>query len=121
MKKIIFIVTCLFIATCAYSQVSITGRIGGRRGGHVPPPMLLEPISEVVDLSGKDTLEFRWSPHEGRRAQRRSYDFRLYKGYNMIESTLILKRSVPPGKHRIYLDSGLFESGQIYTWSLRQV
>ncbi|MFQ5952502.1 MAG: hypothetical protein ACE5JK_03750 [Candidatus Omnitrophota bacterium] len=120
LKKMLFMMTGLLIAATAFSQITFTGRLRGR-ADPVPAPRLLAPLTEEVALSGKDKLEFRWSPHEGSRIERKYYDFRLYKGYNMVESTLVFKKRVPAGKYKIYLDLGLFEPGQIYTWSLRQV
>ncbi len=87
----------------------------------VPQPYLIAPTTETVDLTGKEMLEFKWSPHEGRRIMREYYDFRLYKGYDMLEGTLLVKERVDPGAQQISVKSDLFSDGQIYTWSLRQV
>jgi hypothetical protein len=87
----------------------------------VPKPRLIAPATDVVDLTGKEELEFKWSPHEGDQVRRDHYDFRLYRGYNMVESTRILKMNIPPRQWSITLKAGLFENGQVYTWSLRQV
>lgn len=86
-----------------------------------PEPWLLSPISETVDLTGKDTLTFKWRPDPGPLLLRKYYDFRLYKGYQTFESTQILKKQVDPNTYSIVLDAGLFEDGQVYTWTLRQV
>lgn len=96
------------------------------RGGvfvsdNVPEPLLMSPITETVDLSGIKELEFRWSPHEGSLSDRDYYDFRLYKGYDTVETTLILKEKIPPRKYQISLKTDIFEDGQVYTWSLKQV
>jgi len=87
---------------------------------HVPDPRLLEPTDDKVDLTGKKELLFRWSPHEGMIYKRKYYDFRLYKGYSMYESTLILKKKVAPGQYQLSLSADMFENNQVYTWSLRQ-
>jgi hypothetical protein len=84
-----------------------------------PMPRLISPVGETVDLTGKNTLEFVWSPFEGSIAYRHYFDFRLYKGYQTYESTLIFKEQVPRNKYGIVLDAGIFEDGQIYTWTLR--
>lgn len=86
-----------------------------------PEPWLLEPVSETVDLIGKDTLTFKWSPFQGTLLLRKCYDFRLYKGYQTLESTQVLKKIVDPKVYAVVLDANLFEDGQVYTWTLRQI
>jgi len=87
----------------------------------VPKPRLIAPATDVVDLTGKEGLEFKWSPHEGDQVKRDHYDFRLYSGYNMVESTRILKMRISPRQWSIILKAEMFEDAQVYTWSLRQV
>lgn len=90
-------------------------------GAYVPQPRLISPRGEKVSLVGKSTLEFIWSPHASRGlGGRRYFDFRIYKGYQMLESTLIFKETVPGGKYKLEVNSDIFEDGQVYTWSLRQ-
>ena len=86
-----------------------------------PEPRLLAPIKEEVDLTGKDSLEFKWSPFEGQMWERRFYDFRLYKGYQLITSAEMYVQRVDPKKYSVVLAASLFEDGQIYTWAVRQV
>ena len=86
----------------------------------VPQPRLLQPTTEEVDLAGKRVLNFSWSPHEGDIMQRVYYDFRIYKGYETVESNLIYNKEVPPNIYNIDVSSGMFETGKIYTWSVRQ-
>lgn len=120
MKKIALLSLIFLFAFCSFAQ-------GRRISGieyyeeRIPAPYLLSPIGGEVDLSDKDTLEFKWSPHEGASGFREYYDFRLYKGYSTVESTRILKQEVPSDNYQINLQSSLFEDGQIYTWTLRQV
>jgi hypothetical protein len=87
----------------------------------VPKPQLLSPRSGEVDLTGQDFLEFKWSPHEGNLTSRDYYDFRLYKGYDFLESALIFKQKVPPDIYVVRLRADMFTTGQVYTWSVRQV
>jgi hypothetical protein len=87
---------------------------------NIPQPVLKEPVTDKVDLSGESELVFRWSPHEGSISQRKHYDFRLYEGYQMVESNLIFQNNVAPNQHQIAVNSGMFKNGQVYTWSLRQ-
>lgn len=96
-------------------------RQSGLGDDFTPEPVLLSPTTEEVDLTGKAELEFKWSPHEARRGFRRYYDFRLYKGYDMLERTLIMKKEVDPRADRISIKADTFADGEVYTWSMRQV
>ena len=78
------LVTGLLIAFCAFAQ-SFEVRVGGTRD-YAPEPRLLSPIAETVDLTEKSVLEFKWSPHEGSRFERKYYDFRLYRGFSMVQA-----------------------------------
>jgi hypothetical protein len=82
---------------------------------------LFYPTSENVDLQGKETLDFRWSTLRGSPADRRYYDFRLYKGYDISEDSLIYKEQVSPFKGNLSIKSSFFSDKEVYTWSLRQV
>lgn len=87
----------------------------------VPVPRILQPYLDVYDLSGKSVLEFKWSPHEGSPTQRDYYDFRLYKGFTVLESTRICVMRVNPRQWSIALNADMFQDGQVYTLTLRQV
>ena len=102
-------------------NIMIEGPGEGRGVDFVPAPRLLSPTKETVDLTNKDSLEFKWSPHEGDRMKRRSYDFRLYKGYEMLESSLVTKKFVPADTFSVRLKQDLFKDGETYTWSVRQI
>jgi hypothetical protein len=85
-----------------------------------PEPQLLEPRGEIVDLTGKDSLEFKWT-FVGRMWQRQYYDFRLYKGRQRMEGTQIIVKQVPKNQYSISIDAGVFEDGQVYSWGVKQV
>lgn len=87
----------------------------------VPEPVLITPNTDTVNLAGLKELVFKWSPHEKARSFRLYYDFRLYKGRVTLESTLILKKRVPPDQWELALPSDMFENNQAYTWTMRQV
>jgi len=94
--------------------------IGGRGNyDFVDGPRLLSPVTEDIDLTGKTLLEFKWMQTNLFRTDH--YEFKLYKGYDTVESTLILKQSVSLDDYPIQLPAAQFEVGQVYTWSLRQV
>ena len=118
-KIAIFILTFVLIfASATLSNSSSFGR--DIFSENIPQPILKEPVTDKVDLSGKKELIFRWSPHEGNTYQRKYYDFRLYDGYQMIESNLILQNNVSPNQHRFVVSTDMFKLNQVYTWSLRQ-
>lgn len=108
-------------ATTSARSMAAEEAIAARNADMVPMPRLLYPTKETVDMTGKEMLEFRWSPHEGDRLKRRSYDFRLYRGRDMLESSLVLKKFVSPDMFSLKLKNDLFKDGQVYTWSLRQI
>ena len=87
----------------------------------VPVPRILQPYLDTYDITGKKVLEFKWSPHEGNPTQRDYYDFRLYKGYEVVESTRIYKIRVNPRQWSLALSAEIFKDGQVYTCTLRQV
>ncbi|MCX5678850.1 MAG: hypothetical protein NTY76_07065 [Candidatus Omnitrophica bacterium] len=93
----------------------------GHDGDFTPEPTLISPTTEKVDLTGKTGLEFKWSSHEARRGFRKYYDFRLYKGYDMLEKSLLMKKEVDPNTYEFSVKSDTFSDGEVYTWSLRQV
>ena len=119
MKRIIPI-TLILLSLLTVSVYAQSFR-GSSSSSYVPRPQLMYPITEEVDLTGKPQLEFRWSPHKGLFMDRRYYDFRLYKGYDMNASTLILKERVPYNRYDFSISSDAFENNQVYTWSLRAV
>ncbi|MFA5089979.1 MAG: hypothetical protein WC510_02945 [Candidatus Omnitrophota bacterium] len=84
-----------------------------------PEPRLIHPVSEEAVLTGKGSLEFKWSIVNLVEADH--CEFRLYKGYNMYASNLIFKQALPAKIPFIEINSGIFEDGQVYTWSVREV
>lgn len=87
----------------------------------IPPPRIIRPSTDTVDLRGLDRLEFAWSPHEGDPIQREYYDLRIYRGPQAYASSRIYKVRLPPRQWSVYVDAALFEDRQTYTCALRQV
>lgn len=109
------------IAEMAYPQAVIGARFGIGRD-YVPAPRLIYPVSETADFTGKDTVIFKWSPHEGiMMPGSKYYDLRIYKGYEMLESTLVYKEKVAGNRCYLEVKTDLFENGEVYTWSVRLV
>lgn len=109
---------CLCLAAPRGDCGIIIGRDG--TADYAPQVRLIAPYGETVDLTGKDSLLFRWSWIEGNRMERDYYDFRIYRGYDMLESTLIYAAHVAPDADRVSISAGLFRDGEVYTWSVRQ-
>ena len=83
------------------------------------PPQLVFPTSDVVDLKGKDYLEFKWII---RNPVFIDYsDFRIYKSYNTYGANLLLKERVLSGKTTLRVKADMFENNQVYTWVLKVV
>jgi hypothetical protein len=118
-KTLLLFVLCLV----AISSVS-EGRIGAVEAPsmvYVPPPVLLQPRSAEIDLTGQEYLEFKWSPHEGTSGFRDFYDFRIYNGYKTVQETLFFKEKLPPDTYQYNIKADKFREGAVYTWTMRQV
>ena len=120
-KKVMLYSVISVVLVMFLSNVACASYIGfpSRRAGYVPKPRLISPVSTNVDLKEKDGIEFVWSPHESLPRSRKYYDFRLYNGYNMVESNLILKKRLPGNQRKIFVSKDKFKNGDTYTWSLR--
>ncbi len=79
-------------------------------------PRLAYPTGPEVTITG-DSLEFKWW-HGGFGV--RSYEFSLYKGGGPY-GDVIMQKTLPFNASSIQVESKLFEDGQTYTWTLRQV
>lgn len=84
----------------------------------VPEPRLRYPINDTAILAGNGPLIFKWWNDY---SDVRSFIFRIYKGYNMYENNLILRKELPADASSVEIESGLFSDGQVYTWSLVRV
>jgi len=84
-----------------------------------PGPDLLYPTTDNIDLSGKDTLEFRWVKRD--QADTDYYEFKLYKGYVTSADSLFLKQNVTLDDYPVNIPLSKLEKNQVYTWVLTQV
>lgn len=109
----------LFGAFHAFAQPML-GRYDIGQSDHVPPPRIISPSTDTVDLRGREYLEFVWSAHEGDAVLRDHYDFRLYKGYQTLGPALVYKVELPPRQWSLRLPASFFENGQVYTCAVRQ-
>ena len=124
-KRVRMILKLILIAVMLTANISCFGAqvwAGSTRlQDYVPRPELLAPVSDNVDLRGQKELVFRWSSHKRPRKGVKSYDFRLYNGFEMLESTLIHKELIPGLTYGIVLNADQFTGGNVYTWSLKQI
>jgi len=82
-------------------------------------PMLFYPVTDNIELTGKDYLEFRWWRVDMPWTDR--FIFKLYKGYNTTADNLIFKQDYSAWDYPIKLPVSRFEVGQVYTWVIVQV
>ena len=115
MKKITLIASLLLIAMPVLASEPHTILT---KTHAVPAPRLMSPFAGEVVLTGKSSLTFEWST-EGDPTRRQYYDFRIYKGRDMLASTLIYKEKITAYKTDVKAD--LFQNGGVYTWAVRQV
>ncbi|MBU1726397.1 MAG: hypothetical protein KJ880_02065 [Candidatus Omnitrophica bacterium] len=116
MRKIAAAFFGIFIIFFAFPVLS-----SGLRDSYrdIPEPRLLYPVTDEIVLRGEPFLEFKWMNNYSNQIE--YYELRLYKGYNMYASGLLLKERIPYPGHSFKVASDFFESGQVYTWSLIQV
>jgi DNA-binding response OmpR family regulator len=108
MKKAILI---LAIATVVMllPDSSSGGVLVGHYGydDYAPQVRLISPVGDTINITGSDGILFKWSWIEGNRFERRYYDFRIYKGYDMLENTLIFKAEIAPDTDRVFINAGV--------------
>ena len=118
-KTLIFILFLMFLGADMIScPLSLRGADRTREFDSIPGPELSYPVTDNISLEGKDFLEFRWKRFNITRID--YFEFKLYKGYKTVESTLIFKQRFPGEMYPIRIPAGQFETNQVYTWSLRQ-
>jgi hypothetical protein len=83
------------------------------------PPELIHPIGDVVDLRGKDSLEFKWLLRD--LIVTAYSDFRIYKTRTTYGKNLLLKERIPSNAVSLRVKADTFENNQVYTWVLKVV
>src|SRR5512135_627842 len=94
------------------------GMLGGGFTRMPAPARLISPLSDKVDLSGKDVLEFKW--WDGPDAIDHT-EFRLFKGYQMRAGDLIEKRTLTARITSVKIKAKIFQDGEAYSWSVIRV
>jgi len=110
----------MFVLISFIHSVSRASFVGGESlYENRPGPMLLYPVTDDIDLGGKDTVDFKWERTDF--VVTLYYDFRLYKGRQTTQDNLILEKKVYENDYPVSMLSSTFEEGQVYTWMVRQV
>jgi hypothetical protein len=71
----------------------------------------------TIDLTGKETLVFRWSPQGIPSGGRIAYRFRVYKGFSY---DVLAGQDLGPGTFSIEVPADKFEDGKLYSWHVQQ-
>jgi hypothetical protein len=87
--------------------------------GFAPGHSLYAPVTENIDLSGKNYLEFRW--RRGQFTNIRYYILKIYKGYNTYAADRIFMEHYYANRYSAEIPAGLFEKDGVYTWTLQEV
>ena len=115
MKKIILVLLSVVVLVSGNACAFVSDELLG----YVPQPRLQEPRGEHVDLTDKNELTFSWGKHVATGGLGKYYDFRLYKGTEMVVSKLIFKKRVPGNRYELSVPSTLFDDNGVYTLSLK--
>lgn len=117
----VFFLLFLTVFSISYPVCYCSG-FGETRGfGYsMPGAKLLYPVTDNIDLHSQPFLEFRWERTDLISID--YYEFKLYKGYNTVGDSLLVKKELSTDDYPFRLDvSNLIEVNQAYTWSLVQV
>jgi hypothetical protein len=118
-KPVVLLILAMLFSGSPMIAAALNGTNTKGLFNFISAPWLLEPAGDSVELKGKDFLEFKWKPDLSVNTD--YYDFRLYKGYPMLASTLILKQRVNANESSFKVAAATFDNGRVYTWSLRRV
>ena len=110
MKRLISIVLILtFTATFATAADKRT---------NTPKVRYIEPKSEaVVDLTGKESLVFKWKSNPVPGGGRMAYKFNVYKEYGY---DVVVNEKLDARVFSIEVPADKFENGMTYTWQVKQ-
>jgi len=110
--------TIIFAAVFILSVVLITPAFAGARRVDVPRVAYLAPENDsVVDLTGKEALEFKWKNQPTPGGGRDSYRFRLYRGFSY---DVVVGEDLGQGVYSVSIPADKFEDGKEYSWYVEQ-
>ena len=118
-KVMVGMFLCLAVLALFLFTPDSYGRMQSPNFRFAPAPILFYPVTKKIDLTGKDYLKFQWEQIDLIFTDH--YDFRLYKGYVTSASNLVLRQNLSPGQYPFKVPVSQLETGQVYTWILRQV
>lgn len=87
---------------------------------YVKPPVLISPKEEVVDITAKEKLEFKWKAYESPYMVY-GYLFRIYRGTDMTKKNEVYAEQVSGLDTSIEVSTDYFEDGETYTWYIKQI
>ncbi len=119
MKHKMIVLSSLLMVLFSINAAAAYMGLGGNMYNDRPPVDLFSPITNDIDLSGKADLEFKWRRINLTRTDH--YLLKIYNGYDMLESTLILKQEIKVDQYPVTIPAKTFELNKTYTWSLVQV
>ena len=117
--KLFFLLAVITIIPCSFLRASNVNLNSGILGQSFPGPELFYPLTKDIDLKGGMYLEFKWRRSDS--VSTRNYDFRLYKGYQAVASSLVFNKIITTNEYPFKVGASTFELNQVYTWSLRQI
>ena len=83
-----------------------------------PDVVYTYPKSEaIVDLTGKESIEFTWKKMPIPSGGRSAYKFNLYKGFGYEE---LVDEKLEDKIYSIKVPAKIFEKGATYTWQVKQ-
>ena len=85
---------------------------------NVPEPRLRYPIYDTVILTKDQPLEFKWWNEF---TDTSGFILKIYEGFNMYADNLRLKKDLSAQASSFSVESGMFQDGQVYTWSLMRI
>lgn len=119
MRKILIIMLVLVLSPAVISLAGpLSVNLDSKLHNSPPVPRLRYPINDTVILPLNQALEFSWWDDF---EQTRGYIFKLYRGYNIFAANLIFKEELPSEASSIKIKPELFNTGQVYTWSLVRI
>lgn len=85
---------------------------------NAPDVVYTYPKSEaIVDLTGKESIEFTWKKMPIPSGGRIAYKFNLYKGFGYEE---LVDEKLEDKIYSIKVPAKIFEKGATYTWQVKQ-
>ncbi len=118
----LFLFTALMSAAFIVpGSAALAGGMGsGGDNEYVPHVRLLSPITETIDMTGQDSITFKWAlPRTGKRG-RKQIQIRIFKSRELYADNIIFNEDLPRSAQEFTMSTDIFEDGKTYVWSVRQ-